>query len=495
MSLLTVAGRQGSSQKRLTLERARAAWPFADRSPLSYGLLLTAILVPAAALSLGLGSLTAMASGSLLGLEAPLLAATVVGPVVVAFAVRRYHAAVFVAFTLFGVVQIEPAPVDALLALLLPLGLLNGALDHRRLSGSLSVHALVWTMVIVTWIAVTQAAEPVTSIRYTLITLYCIAIMYFVKMYVASAQQMGVIVSGYLVGALVAVVVVIGDVVSIVPDEVVLEQGRARGLFKDANVFGPFLVPALLICLDEAWRPKLLGWLRPGLRLAALALTLLGIFLTYSRATWGNAILTLGFYGYLNAGALTPRQRLRAIGGVSAVVVGLAGFAIAFDQVDFLSQRANVLQSYDSERFDAQRTGLELGLSNLVGIGPAMTDSGGLFAPHSLFIRAFAETGLIGLALLVTLLATLVVPTLRHRRAAVQVHGLSGSVLVAVALGQLVNGFLIDTLHWRHFWLVLGLLWVAHDRSATGPVASSSTEDRTSGPENDRRQQLTRSEP
>lgn len=435
--------------------------------PLGWSRLFAAAIVASGmVLALGFGSLTALASGALLGAETFVLAAVLGVPLIAALAVRHYHRVVVLAFLLFGVVQLEPAPVDGLFALLLPIGLLTGALDYRRLAGSVGIHGLVWTLVIVTWVSVTQAAEPVTSIRYTLITLYCIAIMYFVKMYVISTERMTVIVVGYLLGAIVAVVGVLGDLIGLVPDEVLLEQGRARGLFKDSNVFGPFLVIALLILLDETWRPKLLGWLPRAARMSGATIVLLGIFLTYSRATWGNSILTLGIYGALNAGGLTRAQRLRVLAGASIVAAGLAIFAIAFDQVDFLSQRANVLQSYDSERFDAQRTGLELGLSNLFGIGPAMTDTGGLFAPHSLYIRSFAETGLVGLMLLVGLLLALLVPALPFRKAGSEVYGIAGSVVFAAALGQLLNGLLIDTLHWRHFWLVLGLLWLTHNSPA-----------------------------
>ncbi len=38
---------------------------------------------------------------------------------------------------------------------------------------------------------------------------------------------------------------------------------RAQGLFKDPNVFGPFLIPAALILLEESLRPRLFACAAP----------------------------------------------------------------------------------------------------------------------------------------------------------------------------------------------------------------------------------------
>ena len=38
------------------------------------------------------------------------------------------------------------------------------------------------------------------------------------------------------------------------------DPSRAMALFKDPNVFGPYLVPAAAILAEELIRPRLLGW-------------------------------------------------------------------------------------------------------------------------------------------------------------------------------------------------------------------------------------------
>ena len=42
------------------------------------------------------------------------------------------------------------------------------------------------------------------------------------------------------------------------------DPSRAMALFKDPNVFGPYLVPAAAILAEELIRPRLLGWRTPG---------------------------------------------------------------------------------------------------------------------------------------------------------------------------------------------------------------------------------------
>ena len=37
--------------------------------------------------------------------------------------------------------------------------------------------------------------------------------------------------------------------------------------------------------------------------------------------------------------------------------------------------------------------------------------------------------------------------------------GLSSVPLLGLWVGLIVNSFFVDTLHWRHLWLVAGLIW------------------------------------
>ena len=55
---------------------------------------------------------------------------------------------------------------------------------------------------------------------------------------------------------------------------------RGRGLFKDPNVYGPFLIPITLILAEEIFHPRLLR-LRRWLKVAAFMMLLLGVLFAY----------------------------------------------------------------------------------------------------------------------------------------------------------------------------------------------------------------------
>lgn len=376
-------------------------------------------------------------------------------------ATKRFDVAIMATFVTFGFVQFEPAPFDLLIVVMIALGFLAGELRVERLNGFARINTPLWIFLVITLVSLVISDELLHSLRYTLITIYCVGIMYFAKLYVQSAEQMRPIMLGYLAGALIGVGLVALSYAGLTPPEVFVEQTRARGLFKDANVFGPFLVLPILFLADELWQRELLKrwptWLLIGCLLALVA----GLFVSFSRAAWGNLVITSLVYLFLNRRRFSAKQ-LRNI--LLLFFVGAAALVLlvfALDLGDFLQYRANAVQSYDSERFTAQFQGIQLGLTNLFGIGPGMMDRGGLFAPHSLYIRTFAEHGFFAFAALFYLLYRLVAPVLRmDQQTDTKICGLSPSMVAAVAVGLYLNSFLIDTIHWRHFWFALGLLWL-----------------------------------
>ena len=87
---------------------------------------------------------------------------------------------------------------------------------------------------------------------------------------------------------------------------------------------------------------------------------------------------------------------LAGVGAVTATVV-LTG------QVDFVQERAR-FQSYDNDRFGAQKLGIEVAESKPLGIGPGQFEVLSPVSAHSTYIRAGAEQGLLGFLVVVVLL-------------------------------------------------------------------------------------------
>jgi mannose/fructose/N-acetylgalactosamine-specific phosphotransferase system component IIC len=53
--------------------------------------------------------------------------------------------------------------------------------------------------------------------------------------------------------------------------------------------------------------------------------------------------------------------------------------------------------------------------------------------------------------------------------------GLSSIALLAVWCGLLANSFFVDTLHWRHLWILAGLIWAGSMLPAAGAAQASSS--------------------
>jgi O-antigen ligase len=241
------------------------------------------------------------------------------------------------------------------------------------------------------------------------------------------------------------------------------DGSRAKALFKDPNVFGPFLVPITVILAEELLRPRLLRMRRSMMLLCFLALVV-GVVFSYSRAAWLN--LAVAIIVLIGAVVLRRPDR-RAISLV--LVIGICGLAIAgavlgTGSLGFLEERAK-LQSYDTHRFAAQSKGLSVGLQHPLGIGPGQFDVVSPISSHSIYVRTLSEQGVLGLAAIIALIiATMAFAGLNLLRGR-DTYGISAAALLAAWCGLVANSFFVDTLHWRHLWLVAALVWAGAVRT------------------------------
>jgi O-antigen ligase len=239
--------------------------------------------------------------------------------------------------------------------------------------------------------------------------------------------------------------------------------GRAEGLFKDPNVFGPFLVPAALIVLEEILMPRLFSW-RRSTKVAAFLILTVGVLFSYSRAAWlnlaaGLAVMVVVFSFRRGAG----RQAARAIALVLVACVALGAVVSSTGSLSFLEQRAKV-QSYDNGRFGAQSESIKWAMRYPLGIGPGQFERYAHISAHSMYARALAEEGVPGfLSLLILMLATLYWGG-RNAILGRDTYGVGSAALLGAWIGALLNGFFVDTLHWRHLWLLAALIWAGSAR-------------------------------
>ena len=137
----------------------------------------------------------------------------------------------------------------------------------------------------------------------------------------------------------------------------------------------------------------------------------------------------------------------------------------------FLEERAR-FQSYDNERFGAQALGMRLAEENPIGIGPGQFELVQPLSAHSTYVRALAEEGVLGAAALLALLFGTLLFAARNAVLGRDTYGIGSGPLLAAWCGMLVNSFVIDTLHWRHLWLLAGLIWAG---TAARPASALSS--------------------
>ena len=295
--------------------------------------------------------------------------------------------------------------------------------------------------------------------KFFLITLYLCMFSLWLGAYIDRPTRARRLVCAYLFTAILSAVLASAALFVHFPFHTLLigDGERAKGLFKDPNVYGPFLVPIILILAEEILRPRLLR-LRRSYMLVCFLLLVLGVIFSYSRAAWLN--LAIGLIVLIAVVTLRRPDR-RAITLILVVLVGAGAIASAIvvtGSLGFLEQRAR-LQSYDTSRFAAQDRGLHVGLEHPFGLGPGQFEVISPVASHSLYIRSLSEQGVLGLLAIIVLvvgtMAFALVSVLRGR----DTYGISAAALLAAWCGLVANSFFVDTLHWRHLWLVAALIW------------------------------------
>jgi O-antigen ligase len=415
------------------------------------------------------------------GVNIPLALALAGGVVLIGFlllAIRHYDTAVAIGLLLMGIVRFEPAPPDLAFAVIISVAAVTGRFRLRRVPAVLRwVLAATLVINVVSMVDVVSLTE---ASRFLFISLYLVIFALWLTAYVDRPfRARRVVVTWLWIGVASTVVSLLalnlpGPARSLLLSGVDNSE-RASGFFKDPNVFGPFLIPIALIVL-ELWIaprvPRLLR-MRPVSYWVALLILALGVLFSYSRAAWAN--FAIGVVVMLAASSLRRRGARRALQALVTLLL-IAGAALvvlsAMGSIGFLEQRAH-LQSYDTQRFAAQSLGWQLGWTHPVGIGPGQFELYSPLASHSTFVRVFAEQGFIGLVVLVALMLSTLVVALRNVVVGRDTYGIGSTALLGAWCGLIFNSVVVDTLHWRHLWVVAALIWAGVARGSSPRTGTS----------------------
>jgi hypothetical protein len=125
------------------------------------------------------------------------------------------------------------------------------------------------------------------------------------------------------------------------------------------------------------------------------------------------------------------------------------------------TNRAQLIQSYDvgeGGRFLLQEKALSSVLDFPNGMGPFEFARVHGLQQHNVYLQAFLVYGWAGAMAYFLLLISTVWVGLRTAMMQTPWQGYAIAALGAF-VGEMAEGFIIDSDHWRHFYLILGIIW------------------------------------
>jgi hypothetical protein len=280
-----------------------------------------------------------------------------------------------------------------------------------------------------------------------------------------TAARLDMLRRGLVVGALIASLAGIAGYLNLIPGghDLLTLYERARGTFKDPNVLGAFLILPALFVLQSVVSD---GFGKSFLSTIALAIMALAILLAFSRAAWGGLVLTSAFMlalMVLTSPSRAQRSRIIVMSVVAVIlVVLLIAVLLSFDSIrEMFQQRASFDQSYDEGRFGRfgrHILGADMALDLPFGIGPLQFHNYFPEDTHNSYLNAFMSGGWLAGICYPALVFITVIFGFRHVFVPVPWQRAYLAVFAAF-LGTVGESFIIDTDHWRHFWMMLGTMW------------------------------------
>ncbi len=361
-----------------------------------------------------------------------------------------------------GFALIEPSPYE----LVFLLAVFVFALTGLRLSQKLLPMALLLLLYNIGGaISLIPWMDEPPSIRFSAVSVYLMITAIFLAAIMAedAVARIDTLIRGSFVAAWCAsIAAILGyfDVAGL--GSVFTLYGRASGTFKDPNVLGPFLVVPLVFILQHVLLARI-GLFKGFLM---MSVPLVALLLTFSRGAWGNFVASAALMvllTFLTAPSASRRARIVMLTLVAFVLLAVALLiALSFEEIRSVFEvRASLSQTYDvgeTGRFGNQLRSIPLLLDLPNGFGPLRFRFHFVEDPHNVYINAFASYGWLGgFAWIALMGATCYVGwRLTFQRTPWQTHAVA---LWSILFVTIVQGIQIDTDHWRHVYLLLGLIW------------------------------------
>jgi hypothetical protein len=362
-----------------------------------------------------------------------------------------------------AVVITEPSPYELAFLVVLGASLLGGFNLHR---GTLGLLGLFGLFIPFAYIAAFQVRFNglTESLIYQSVTIFLFFTAYWVANYVADAphERMKRIMAAYIAAASVSALLGIMGYLGIA-HELLTRYDRAKALFNDPNVFAPFLILPATVTLTRL----LMGTRREfWLWGAVYGLLFAGVLVSFSRAAWGHIVISSAMTFvllFVLEAAKTQRRRMVTLAGAGVVCMALGiGVAFSIPSIRSFIELRTQEQNYDtgdSGRFGRQGYAFDLALTHPLGLGPLeFRNMRVKEEPHDTYVNVLHAYGWGGGAMfigfiLMTMWRGLGALRFPHPNRVLLIPVIS--VFVPLA-GEAA---IIDIDHWRHFFLVGGMVW------------------------------------
>ena len=374
---------------------------------------------------------------------------------------RLLHVVLFVTVLLSAIAFIEPSPHDVMMMALLAVSIGARVRFDRKLVPLVLLLA-IW--LVGGCLSLIPVADQRPNVQYTGTSFYLASasVMFACLFCDGSLRRLEIVRRAYIVAALIATAAGYIGFFHLLPgSDIFLTNDRVSATFKDPNVYGPFLIFPLLVLL--------IGLMMRGVRFSSVAISIVllgGLLLSFSRGAWAHFAIsatTVIFLLFVAAPERNMRNRVVLLAVGAAVVMALLFIALmSISSVhDLFIERAKAIQPYDigpGGRFWEQKLALSVILDHPNGMGPFEFSRVYGTQQHDVYMQGFLVYGWLGGAAYLTLVAVTLAIGLP---AALTATPWQYYLIAAYAafVGEACEGLIVDTDHWRHFFLLLGMIW------------------------------------
>ena len=370
---------------------------------------------------------------------------------------------VFVAVLSSFFVQFEPAPYDLLIVLAFALFALTGLSLPRALLPFLLLVILYQLGAVLT---LTQVLDRQNTARWTMIGAFLAVTGVFFSFYLAerTGQRARLVSRAWLIAGTIGGALAIVGYFHLVPfSESLLRYGRAMGLYKDPNVYAPWLVFPAVMLIQQLYST---GMKRSILLCIPLGLIVAGVLLSFSRGAWGHLVASTAIMTVLTVlVSPSPGKRARILVTCLAAVAAAAVLIAALIQIPavqaLMEQRASLEQSYDvghGGRFANHTIGWRMALEQPLGIGIFQFAKKVGADVHNTYLNGFLSYGWLGGLSLICITTLTVFYGFRYVLAPTPWRPIFICTFSTWTV-LMIEAAVIDVDHWRHQWMLLGMMW------------------------------------